>query len=123
MIGKIIGAEVGRRLAKNQSPLVGALIGAAAPWLVRRAFTPAGIVIAGGAFAAKKLYEKKQERDRAKVRLDDVIQSGPARAQQSTPAPQPTAHTSSAGAETPQPASPRENGSGSAPSAHSAQPG
>lgn len=76
MIGKMIGAEVGRRLARNQSPLVGALIGAATPWLLRRAFTPAGIAVAG-AFAAKKLYDKKKERDQAAVRLDDVLRSDP----------------------------------------------
>lgn len=75
MIGKLIGAEVGRRLARNQTPLVGALIGAATPWLLRRAFTPAGIAVAG-AFAAKKLYDKKKERDRAAARLD-VLRSGP----------------------------------------------
>jgi len=93
MIGKIVGAAVGRRLAKNQSPLVGALIGAAVPWVLRRAFWPATI-IGAGAYGAKKLYDKKQERDRAKVRLDNVIQSGPATTPQSTPAPPPTAHTS-----------------------------
>lgn len=76
MIGKLIGAEVGRRLARNQSPLVGALIGAVTPWLLRRAFTPAGIAVAG-AFVAKKLYDKKKERDRAAVRLDDALRSGP----------------------------------------------
>ncbi len=71
MIGKIIGAEVGRRLARGRSPVAGALIGAAAPLLLRRAFTPVGIAVAG-AYAAKKLYDKKRERDRAAVRIDNV---------------------------------------------------
>jgi hypothetical protein len=92
MIGKLVGAAVGRRLAKNQSPLVGALIGAATPWLLRRAFTPVGIAVAG-AFAAKKLYDKKQERDRAKVRLDNVLQSD-------------SLDASTAGSSTPAPSSP-----------------
>lgn len=98
MIGKLVGAAVGRRLASGRSPLVGALIGAAVPWVVRRAFTP--LAIAGAAaFAAKKLYDKKQERDRAKVRIDKVIQSEPATAPRSATPPQPIAPTSSAAAD------------------------
>jgi hypothetical protein len=43
MIRKLIAAEVGRRLAGRDNGIKGALIGAAAPWLMRRAFTPAGV--------------------------------------------------------------------------------
>ena len=75
MIGKIVAAEVGRRLAGRDNGLKGALIGAAAPWVLRRAFTPAGIAILG-AMAAKTLYDRKKERERAeRVRLDPVIRT------------------------------------------------
>jgi hypothetical protein len=61
MIGKIIGASVGRRVAGRNAGFKGALIGAAAPWLLRRAFTPLGVV-ALGAYGAKKLYDRRRER-------------------------------------------------------------
>jgi len=67
MIKKIIAGEIGRRIAGRDNGIKGALIGAAAPWLIRRAFTPAGIAIIG-AIAAKKLYDVKKERDRDQVR-------------------------------------------------------
>lgn len=73
MIGKIVTAELGRRLAGRDNGIKGALIGAAAPWLLRRAFTPAGIAIIG-AIAAMRLYDKKKQREReaADVRLTRV---------------------------------------------------
>jgi hypothetical protein len=78
MIGKIVAAEMGRRLAGRDNGIKGALIGAAAPWLLRRAFTPAGIAIIG-AIAAKKLIDAKRERDRAdSVKLSGVTRSAPA---------------------------------------------
>jgi hypothetical protein len=61
MLGKIIGASVGRRLAGRHEGAKGALIGAAAPWLLRRAFTPLGVV-ALGVYGAKKLYDWRRER-------------------------------------------------------------
>ena len=61
MIGKIIGASVGRRLAGRNQGLKGALLGAAAPWLLRRAFTPLGIA-AMGAYGAKKIYDRRRAR-------------------------------------------------------------
>ena len=61
MLGKIIGASVGRRLAGNHAGAKGALIGAAAPWLLRFAFTPLGLV-AIGAYGAKKLYDRRRAR-------------------------------------------------------------
>ena len=45
MIGKLVTAEIGRRLAGRQNGLKGALLGAAAPWLLRRAFTPIGAAV------------------------------------------------------------------------------
>ena len=61
MIGKIIGANVGRRLAGRNAGFKGALLGAAAPWLLRRAFTPLGFA-AMGAYGAKKLYDRRRAR-------------------------------------------------------------
>ena len=61
MIGKILGASLGRRLAGRNQGGTGMLLGAAAPWLLRRAFTPIGIV-AMGAYGAKKLYDRRRAR-------------------------------------------------------------
>ena len=61
MLRNIIGASLGRRLAGNSNGLRGALIGAAAPWLLRRAFTPIGLV-AIGAYGAKKVYDRRSAR-------------------------------------------------------------
>lgn len=61
MIGKLVGASIGRRLAGRNEGLKGALIGATAPWLIRRAFTPLGIA-ALGAWGAKKLYDRRRAR-------------------------------------------------------------
>ncbi len=61
MIGKLIGASIGRRIAGRRDGMKGALLGAAAPWLLRRAFTPLGVV-ALGAYGAKKLYDRRRAR-------------------------------------------------------------
>lgn len=61
MFGKIIGAGIGRRIAGRNDGLKGALLGAAAPWLLRRAFTPLGVA-AMGAYGAKKLYDRRRAR-------------------------------------------------------------
>ena len=61
MLGKIIGASVGRRLAGRNEGMKGMMIGAAAPWLRRRAFTPLGI-FALGAYGAKKVYDRRRAR-------------------------------------------------------------
>lgn len=61
MIGKLIGAGIGRRVAGRHDGVKGALIGAAAPWLIRRAFTPLGFA-AMGAYGAKKLYDRRRAR-------------------------------------------------------------
>jgi hypothetical protein len=66
MIGKLIGASVGRRIAGRNEGFKGALLGAAAPWLVRRAFTPLGVA-ALGAYGAKKLYDRRRARRAAAV--------------------------------------------------------
>ena len=61
MFGKIIGASVGRRVAGRNNGFKGAMLGAAAPWLLRRAFTPLGFA-ALGAYGAKKLYDRRRAR-------------------------------------------------------------
>jgi hypothetical protein len=98
MIGKLIRAEIGRRVAGrvagSGNGMRGALIGVAAPYLLRRMSSRTGLLIAG-AYAAKKLYDKKREMDRTHMRLDRVTRSGPATRLQSAPPHQLTAPTSS----------------------------
>ena len=62
MIRNLIGAAIGRRVAGRHDGMKGALIGAAAPWIVRRAFSPLGFAVAG-AWGAKKLYDRRRRRD------------------------------------------------------------
>ena len=61
MFGKLIGAGIGRRLAGRNEGMKGAMLGAAAPWLLRRAFTPLGLA-ALGAYGAKKVYDRRRAR-------------------------------------------------------------
>lgn len=62
MIGKIVGAVIGKRIAgRYNEGLRGAVIGAAAPAIARRAFGPLGLALAGGYFA-KKLYDSRKGR-------------------------------------------------------------
>ncbi len=61
MIGKLLRAGIGSRLAGRNEGLKGALLGAAAPWLARRAFTPLGLA-ALGAYGAKRYYDRRRAR-------------------------------------------------------------
>ncbi len=61
MIGKLIGAEIGRRIAGPHQGLKGVVIGAALPWVLRRAFTPVGVAVIG-AYGVKKLYDRRRAR-------------------------------------------------------------
>ena len=61
MIGKIIGAAVGRRLAGRNSEGRGAMLGYFAPAILRRISAPVAIALAGG-YAAKKLYDHRRNR-------------------------------------------------------------
>ncbi len=70
MIGKLIGAGIGRRMAGPHNGLKGALIGAAVPWVLRRAFTPVGVAVIG-AYGVKKLYDHRRAR-RATTRGDSA---------------------------------------------------
>ena len=59
MFRTLIGAAIGRRIAGRHEGAKGALIGAAAPWVARRAMGPVGIALAGG-WVAKKLYDRRR---------------------------------------------------------------
>ncbi len=65
MIGKIIGAALGKRVADRYgSGGKGMIIGALAPVVARRTFGPLGLVIGGG-YLAKKVYDSRK-RQRAR---------------------------------------------------------
>jgi hypothetical protein len=59
MIGKLIGAAVGRRIAGRSEGGRGLLIGALAPVIAKRAFGPLGLALAGG-YVAKKIWDRRQ---------------------------------------------------------------
>ena len=64
MIGRIIGAAVGKKIAGRYGDgTKGMLIGALAPTVIRRAFGPIGLAIGGG-YLAKKLYDNRKARGR-----------------------------------------------------------
>ena len=66
MIGKILGAMIGERMVGRNSGLKGAMLGAATPWLLRRAFTPLGVA-ALGAWGAKKLWDRRRAAREARI--------------------------------------------------------
>jgi hypothetical protein len=59
MIRNLIGAAIGRRIAGSRSGARGAMLGAAAPFIARKAFGPLGFAVAG-AWGAKKLYDRRR---------------------------------------------------------------
>lgn len=61
MLAKILGAIAGKKIASRNNKLSGALIGAALPVIARRGLGPLGLALGAG-WAAKKLYDKSQER-------------------------------------------------------------
>ncbi|MBD2843075.1 hypothetical protein [Erythrobacter rubeus] len=64
MLGKIIGAAVGGKLAKQTKGIggtTGAMIGAAAPFVLSRLSIPAMIALGVGGYAAKKFFGKDSE--------------------------------------------------------------
>ena len=66
MIGKIAGAALGRKLAGRYDGGKGLLIGALAPVVAKRAFGPLGLAV-GGAWVAKKLWDRRQAARAAQV--------------------------------------------------------
>lgn len=66
MIGKIIGAGLGAKAAEHTKSIggpVGAAIGAAAPFVLRRMSIPAMLAIAAGGYAYKKYSDKKEAKE------------------------------------------------------------
>lgn len=62
MIGKIAGAVIGKKVAERYGTGArGAVIGALVPVVMRRAFGPLGLALAGG-YAAKKFYDSRKLR-------------------------------------------------------------
>jgi hypothetical protein len=61
MIGKLIGAAVGRRVAGRYEGTQGAILGALAPVILKRAFGPIGLAV-GGAYLAKRYYDSRKRR-------------------------------------------------------------
>ncbi|HEY0414445.1 MAG TPA: hypothetical protein VGD66_15025 [Allosphingosinicella sp.] len=64
MIGKIIGAALGRRLAGENARGRGELIGFIAPAVIKRVSPPL-LVLAGAGWAAKKLWNRRRARREA----------------------------------------------------------
>jgi hypothetical protein len=61
MIGNILGAIVGERIAGRGNKLAGALVGAAVPAIARRGLGTLALVAAAG-WGAKKLIERRRGR-------------------------------------------------------------
>ena len=62
MIGSIARAFAGKKIAQRYgNGTRGALIGAALPFITRRAFGPLGLAIGGG-YLAKKYYDSRKRR-------------------------------------------------------------
>ena len=62
MIGKLIGAAIGKKVAgRYGNGTKGMIAGAIAPMIVRRAFGPLGLAIGGG-YLAKKYYDGRKAR-------------------------------------------------------------
>lgn len=59
MIGKVIGAAIGKRIVGRNSEGKGLLLGMLAPVIARRAFGPLGLALAGG-YVAKKVWDRRQ---------------------------------------------------------------
>jgi hypothetical protein len=66
MLGRILGAVVGERLAGRNSKTAGALIGAAIPMIARRGLGALGLALGAG-WAAQKLYDRRLARPVAPV--------------------------------------------------------
>ena len=73
MIGKIIGAYAGDKLAKQTSGIGGAggaALGVIAAGVLRRMSLPAMIALGAGGYVAKKLYERSE---RKKVPAQTIV--------------------------------------------------
>jgi hypothetical protein len=61
MIGKILGAAIGRRIAGPNSEGKGTVLGYFAPAIARRISPPIAIALAGG-YAVKKVWDWRRNR-------------------------------------------------------------
>ena len=61
MLGRILGAVVGQKLASRSNRGTGALIGMALPMIARRGLGPLGLALGLG-WGAKKLLDARQAR-------------------------------------------------------------
>ncbi|MDT9598942.1 hypothetical protein [Sphingosinicella rhizophila] len=69
MLGRIIGAAIGKKMAGRYDGTRGMILGALAPTIARRAFGPLGLAIGGG-YLAKKYYDgRKARRARASAEI------------------------------------------------------
>ena len=67
MIGKVIGAFVGDRIAKQTKGVggaTGAALGVVATTMLRRMSLPAMLALGAGGYVAKKFMDKKDAEDR-----------------------------------------------------------
>jgi hypothetical protein len=72
MIGKLIGAIVGAKAADHMrgvSGTTGAVLGAAAPIVLRRLSLPAMLAIAAGGYAYKRYQDKQERRGRKRPKV------------------------------------------------------
>jgi len=61
MLGKILGAIAGERLAGRNRKLTGTLVGAAIPAIARRGLGPLALIV-GASWGAKKLWDRRRDR-------------------------------------------------------------
>ena len=72
MIGKLIGAIAGAKMAdrvRGVSGTSGAILGAAAPVILRRLSLPAMLAIAAGGYAYKRYTDKREKRAKAQPKV------------------------------------------------------
>ena len=61
MLGKLAGADLGEKMAGRNRGLRGALMGAGLAAVARRGLGPLALALGAG-WAAKKMWDKRQER-------------------------------------------------------------
>jgi hypothetical protein len=64
MLGKMLGAFIGEKIAGPNRKLTGSLIGAAVPAVAKRALGPLVLAAAAG-WGAKKLWDRRRNRSDA----------------------------------------------------------
>ena len=81
MIGKVIGAFVGDKLAKQTSGIggpTGAALGVVATSVISRMSLPAMAVIGVGGYFAKKLWDKQEAKEKADATTPPATSTAPA---------------------------------------------